>query len=300
MVLTILILTCGYAVKFAIRGKRQFFQLNFDWKKEQNIQDLGKVFVDSLSYNYVSLDVATERFNPESTYKLTKDNDIFYFRYVYATQSELGSQFRGVEWVTDVPSRKHTHYFLEEVELPLKTSGPSIITIGDEFTFENEGKYLRKDILSQYTAHFKGAHTDVFNLKYVGGKKNKAADILQVVSSLEPADFYIVFFGQHETDLTAFEGNAFQILEALSSKNPKQIFWIMLPPVRDDSLKTHYSQMNTIIEKFTTHPKTDVIVTSELFSDSIPKFIREDGVSISRDGYYRIAKRAAKKMKNAN
>lgn len=300
MVLTILILTCIYSIKFAVQGKKQFFQLNFDWKKERNIQDIGEVFVDSLSYNFISLDSLPENPNHEFTYKLTKNNEVFYFRYVYVIQKKSRFEFHGVEWITDIPRFRKTHYLLEEVNLPIKTTGPSVITIGDEFTFENEGKYLRKDILSRYTTYFKGPKTDVFNLKYAGEKGYNSIDILHEVSSLESADFYILFFGQNEIDLVEFEQNIALILEKLSSKNPKKILWITLPPVQNDSLQIHYEEMNGIIEKYEKHPKTEIIVTSELFSDSIPRFIREDGRSISRDGYYRIAKLAAKKIKNAN
>lgn len=300
MMLTILILTCVYGVKFAVEGKKQFFQLNFDWGKEERIQNLGEVYVDSISYNFISLDSLPEYPNPELTYKLTKNDKIFYFRYVYVIQKKSRFEFHGVEWITDIPHLEKTNYFLETVNLPLKARGPSVITIGDEYTFENEGKYLRKDILSHYTTHFKGPQTDVFNLKYAGRKGINSTDILHEISSLEPADFYILFFGKNEIDLFQFEENSSHIIEKLSLKNPKKILWITMPPVQNDSLQVRYRKINRIIDKHKKHPKIEVIVTSELLSDSIKRFIRDDGSSVSRDGYFRIAKLAAKMIKNAN
>lgn len=300
MIISIIALTLGYGIKFTIKGKKQFFQLNFDWKREKNIQDLGEVFIDSLSYNYISINSLNQHPNPEFTYKLHKNNDIFYFRYVYVIQQDSKYNFHGVEWITDVPKQKNTSYHLKEIHLPLKNAGPSVITIGDEFVFENEGKYLRKDILGRYTVHFLGNHTDVFNLKYYDGKNINSKDIVSNINDLESAEFYVVFLGKNETDVTKYQEKVCLIQEKLSLKNPKGIIWIMLPPAPNDSQEIHFKELNNTISKFKEYSKTDVINTPELFADSISRFVREDGLSISRDGYFRIAKQTAKMIKDAN
>jgi len=302
MLSIIIVLTILYGWKFIREAKKDFFQLNYEWKNEEVKNDFGEVFIDSISYNYLKLTGIDYKLDNQKTYKLSLQNKRYYFRYVYNVTNSLTVELSGLEWITDIPKVSKAHYRLEEVSLPLKhASGPTVLSLGDEQLFENEAKYFRRDLLKRYPVNFKGGFRDVFNFSYQANKGNTSADLLNEIQTLANTDFYILFFGLSENmdKLSLFEDNTKKILRNLQNKNPKKIILITLPPSKDKTIDSKHKKLNEIFQSLAKEDGVELIDTYSIFSTNIDKFIRNDN-SISRDGYFELAKLSAKILKNAN
>jgi len=300
MLITILLVTLGFGIKFISSSNQQFFQLNFDWDKEQPIKDLGTVILDSVSYNYVKVRNTGFHPDPQNTYKLSNNSNSYYFRYVYILMNDRTIQFKGVEWITDIPESTNTEYKIEEVFLPLKGgAGPSVVTLGDRLLLENEAKYYRKDLRNLYPVIYKGEYYDVFDFPHEVVKTNTSTSILAQIKRIPKAEYYVLMFGTNENldSMQTFKKNTKEIVETLQAKTPQKIVLITLPPSKDTIVNQRNKEINNV---FLEHSKTndfELINTFKLFSENIDKYIRKDGINISRDGYYELAKETAKRIK---
>lgn len=299
MIWTILAITLVFAIDFMVSGKKKFFQLYYSWGEEKVLRDLGSVQLDSVSYNYVGLSGTDFTPDPQRTYKLTLDSKSYYFRYVFVESSENHLAFKGVEYVTGVPQIVNKTYQLEEVWLPLKeVEGPSVLTLGDRLLIANEAKYYRKDLGQiAYPIQFIGSKYDVFNFAYEADKAATSSDLLTLAPTLPKADTYIIMYGENEDASTEqFAKQSEELLDALLEKNPETIIVLGLPPSLDNALDVHHAQFNSVLRKLSIAKGIVFIDTYQVFSENIEKFIREDGISISRDGYYELAKLTSKQL----
>ncbi len=300
MLITTLLVTLGFGIKFMTSSNEQFFQLNFDWDKEKPIKDLGTVILDSVSYNYVMVSNNNFRPNPQNTYKLSTKNESYYFRYVFVMRDAKTIQFKGVEWITDIPERTKIKYSIEEVFLPLKEgTGPTVVVLGDRLLIENEGKYYKRDLRNISPVIFKGKYYDVFDFPHEALKNNTSASILAQTENIPTADYYILMFGTNENldSLATFQNNTVKILTALQAKNPQKIVLITMPPSRDAEVDQKHKTINDIFTTLSSTIDLELIDTFRLFSQNLDKYIRKDSVNISRDGYYELAKETAKRIK---
>ena len=55
IVITFLVLVTWFGIKFVNKANDLFFQLNYNWNKEEIIKDYGEVTLDSVTYNFVSI-----------------------------------------------------------------------------------------------------------------------------------------------------------------------------------------------------------------------------------------------------
>ncbi|MDP2686912.1 MAG: SGNH/GDSL hydrolase family protein [Aequorivita sp.] len=300
MLTTILLVTLGFGIKFITSSNQQFFQLNFDWDKEQPIKEVGAATLDSVSYNFVKINKNDFWPDPQNTYKLSTKTDNYYFRYVFAIKDPSGIQFKGVEWITDIPESIGIEYKIEEVFLPLKKgTGPAVVTIGDKLLIENEAKYYRKDLTGIYSVVFKGNNSDVFNFSHEAKKHQTSVSILNGIKKIPSADYYVLMYGTNEEldSLGTFQKNSKKIIDTLQTNLPQKIVLIMLPPSRDAIINQRNSKINDVFLELSKTNDLELIDTFQLFSENLDKYIRKDGISISRDGYYELAKETVKRIK---
>lgn len=300
MLITILLVTSGFGIKFISSSNQQFFQLNFDWDKEKPIKDLGTAILDSVSYNYVEIRNNNFKPNPQNTYKLSTKTDSYYFRYVYHLFKNATIRFKGVEWITDLPESTDIEYNIEEVFLPLKDgTGPSVVTLGDRLLIENEAKYYRKDLRNLFPVIYKGEYSDVFDFPNEAIKTNTSTSILEQIKNIPKADYYVLMYGSNENldSLETFKKNTKEILETLQAKRPQKTILITLPPSNDTIVNQRNKQINNVFLELSKINEFELIDTFQIFSENIDKYIRKDGINISRDGYYKLAKETAKHIK---
>lgn len=300
MLITILLVTLGFGIKFITTSNQQFFQLNFDWDKEEPKKDLGTAILDSVSYNYV--EISNNNFQPDSqnTYKLSTKAGSYYFRYVYHLFENANIRFKGVEWITDIPESTGVEYNIEEVFLPLKDgAGPTVVTLGDRLLIENEAKYYRKDLTNLFPVAFKGEYYDVFDFPHEAIKTNTSTSILAQIKNIPKADYYVLMYGYNENidSLETFQKTTKEILESLQIKKPQKIVLITLPPSKNGLVNQRNSEINDVFIALSKINDFELIDTFQLFSENIDKYIRKDGINISRGGYYELAKETAKRIK---
>ncbi|MEZ4881727.1 MAG: SGNH/GDSL hydrolase family protein [Flavobacteriaceae bacterium] len=292
--------TLGFGIKFISSSNQQFFQLNFDWDKEKPIKDLGTAILDTVSYNYVEIRNNNFKPNPQNTYKLSTKTDSYYFRYVYHLFKNATIRFKGVEWITDLPESSGIEYNIEEVFLPLKGgTGPSVVTLGDRLLIENEAKYYRKDLRNLFPVIYKGEYSDVFDFPNEAIKTNTSTSILEQIINIPKADYYVLMYGSNEKldSLGTFKKNTKEILETLQAKRPQKTILITLPPSNDTIVNQRNKQINNVFLELSKTNEFELIDTFQIFSENIDKYIRKDGINISRDGYYKLAKETAKHIK---
>jgi lysophospholipase L1-like esterase len=300
MLITILLVTLGFGIKFISSSNQQFFQLNFDWDKEEPVKNLGTAILDTVSYNYVEISNTNFQPDSQSTYKLSTKTDSYYFRYIYILREDKTIQFKGVEWITDIPESTGIEYNIEEVFLPLKDgTGPNVVAIGDRLLVENEAKYYRKDLTNLFPVTFKGEYYDVFDFPHEAVKTNTSTSILAQIKNIPKADYYVLMYGSNENldSLETFKKNTKEILETLQAKRPQKTILITLPPSNDTIVNQRNKQINNVFLELSKTNEFELIDTFQIFSENIDKYIRKDGINISRDGYYKLAKETAKHIK---
>lgn len=300
MLITILLVILGFGIKFISSSNQQFFQLNFDWDKEKPIKDFGSAILDSVSYNYVKISKNNFRPDPQNTYRLSTKTDSYYFRYIYVLKDSEAIQFKGVEWITDIPESTNTKYKIEEVFLPLKEgTGPTVVTLGDRLLIENEAKYYRKDLTNLFPVAFKGEYYDVFDFPHEAIKTNTSKSILAQIKNIPKVDYYILMYGSNENidSLETFQNNTKEILEALQIKKPQKIILIALPPSKDSLVNQRNREINNVFQALSKTNDFELIDTYQLFIENLDKYLRKDGVNISRDGYHELAKKTSQRIK---
>ena len=302
LLISLLIVTTWFGIKFVTRAKTQFFQLNYDWRNEIEISKKGIVTVDSVSFNYMRIFSETKIItSPQNTYKINTNDDVYYFRYDYVLSNGLTTQFKGIEWITDIPDSYAGKCELIEVNLSLdQGNGESIITIGDYRLRRGEAKYFRRFLGQMSPVIFKGRFNDVFNYPHEAVEMNTSKTIVSQLKEISKANNYILFFGSNDTIMTSEEiaNNVNEIVEKIyDEKDPKRVFLILLPPSPNLELNSYTTNYNRIVIEALGDSRAEIINTEILFADNIQKYIREDGVSISKDGYFKLAKEIAKKIK---
>ena len=302
LLVSLLLVTAWFGINFAIKAKTQFFQLNYDWDNEIEIASKGVVEVDSVSFNYLRF-FSESKINtsPQNTYKLITKEGVYYFRYDYALMKNATTQIKGVEWVTDIPDIYTVEGEIIEVKLSLvQGEGESIVTIGDYRLRQGEAKYFRRFLGEMLPLVFKGRFHDVFNYPHEAIDANTSKTLTSQIKEIPIANNYVLFFGSNDTLMTPEEisENAIRIIENIhKKKEPKRVFVILLPRSPNIEYNNFTSKYNRIIVEAIGSLEVEVINTETLFSKNIKKYLREDGESISKDGYYKLASEIANKIK---
>ena len=301
MFVTLLAITVWFGFKFMKTSKGDFFQLNYNWENKTEIKELGEVTIDSISYNYLSINLEGEiTTSPQNTYKLTFGKDTYYFRYEYAILNNHIYEFKGIEWITGIPEISENISTLTEVAISLnQAKGPSIITLGDYRLRIGEAKYFRKQIAQKTSVVFKGRYNDVFNFPHEVIDSNTSTTIISQINEVDNADYYILFFGSNDTLIPSEEirrNISIIFKKLLIEKKAKKLFIILLPTSTNIEVNDYAMRYNSIISETTTNPKIKIIDTEVLFKKKHKKYMRKDGISITKDGYYKLANEIAKEL----
>ena len=299
IVITFLVLVTWFGIKFVNKANDLFFQLNYNWNEKEIIKEYGEVTLDSVTYNFLSIYLDKNiQLNPLITYKL-HNNDSYYFRYTYALTKNNNYRFFGVEWITETPSSENKTYSFSEINLPLnQKDGVSMITLGDQYLITNEAKYFRKFLAQNNSFFFKGTYNDVFNYPHEAINKNTSIKIISQLENIEPADTFVLFFGAEDnlTSAKEIKKNIEIIINKLRvEKKAKKIIFITLPPSKIDVVNKHNIDYNKIIEELAEVSNVIILDSYALFKDDIEKYIRKDGISLSKDAYYLLAKKVSEK-----
>lgn len=301
MVLTFLALLLWFLWEFKNNAKDEFFQLHFDWNNEKVVSEHGDVFVDSISYNYVKLMLSSPIIpNHQLTQKLSSQKKHFYFRYVFTETKNNTIVFKGVEWINDQPSLQETHWKYSQTTIPLiRQNGPSIITIGDNILIDNEAKYFRKKTSNALKINFLGTQTDVFNYKHEAKRNITTDELLKTVKSVEKADIYILFFGisDKSPDENQIASNINEIYKTLKNKNPSsRIISILLPPSTNPETALFNEKINKILTERSLYNEIEIIDTPEFILPG-EEYFMNDGISLNKKGYEKLAENVIKMLK---
>jgi hypothetical protein len=286
MLMTILLLLLFFSIKFLCGIEDDFLQTNYDWNNIKIVKNIGKVKVDSLSYNYINIENPQNiRFDINNSFKLTDiNNNNYFFRATTLINKNHKLYFSGLKWLVDIPSIK-THVFsMEEIEIPFAKKGTnSIITIGDVLFFLNESKYFRQNLFNRSDVFFKGKNRDVYNHLYLAKANYNADSILKLTQNIQPANYYILFFKDANMQVKQLK----QINENLLKNKPKKIFWIIPPSVLDNnhSVKT---KINKIAGK-----NISIIDTDSLLLNKNEMFYKSNQQILSKKVYITLSNKIA-------
>ncbi len=300
ILITFLVLITWFSFKFVKEADTHFFQLNYNWNSEKTLYDFGDIKADSISYNFIDITFKNKKqFNPSNTYKLQNNKGTYYFRYIYSIIKNDNYKFYGVEWITETPNTENPNFLLSEIDLPLnQNNGIETITIGDKFLLSNEAKYFRKLLAQQDEVYFKGRYSDVFNYPHEALKINNSKSIIKQIDHVDNADNFILFFGSDDKafSLEEIKNNITIIIEKLKvEKRAEEIIIVLLPPSTIDEDDTFNRNYNKILLEVGDKPNVKIIDSYTLFQDDLEKYIRADGFSLSKDAYYKLAKKVSER-----
>ena len=80
-----------------------------------------------------------------------------------------------------------------------------------------------------------------------------------------------------------------------TDKNAKEITLISLPPSTIKALDDYNITFNKNLKEATKSSDIIFIDSYALFKDDLQKYIREDGFSLTKDAYYKLAQKVSEK-----
>ncbi len=288
MLVTLLILLLFYSISFLWRIDDSLLQTKYDWNQVQEVKAVGKVTVDSVSYNFVRLKMNSDYQTDCNHSFLLKDinKKSYYFRAAYTTKDKGKISFHGLEWLIQKPPKKPQTYLFSEVEIPFTQKGvKSVVTIGDEHLSDNEAKYFRINMSGKAPLFFKGQKRDVFNYPHWASRTFNTDSIINIAKKVTPADYYILFFdGNNQApDVDKLR----QIKAELLKKNPKKIFWISLPDTNEN-----HQEFNKALAQIS-DGNTLIINIKQLIGEDEKNYL-SDGKSLNKTAYIKISNAIAK------
>lgn len=290
--LTLLLLFLYFGVRFFLVSGKEIHQTKFDWKNKTLEGSIYDIKVDTFSYNFLRIN-KPQKFttNSSSTYEIKDKENTFYFRYIYAKESDSTIEFRNLKWITDIPERFIGEIEMGAYDIPLNQEGNNtVITIGDEWMYYNEAKYLRKLVASEVSVVFRGRSTDFFNYPLEANYKNDLNAVIDLSDTVEKADYYILFFdGTCEKIKNDELTQKLQlILDNLNKNNPKKIIWITYPFVKESKDYICHQKYNKAINSLS-HKKLITINTDSIFKEDLKQYIMPDGSYLNKKAYQQIA-----------
>ncbi len=288
MLVTLLILLLFYSISFLWRIDDSFLQTKYDWNNVQSVKTIGKVDLDSVSYNFVRLKINSDYQTDCNHSFILKDinKKSYYFRAAYTAKDKDKISFYGLEWLIQKPPKKPQTYLFSEVVIPFTQKGvKSVVTIGDAHLSDNEAKYFRINMAGKAPVFFKGQKHDVFNYPHWADRTFNTDSIINIAKKVAPADYYILFFdGNNQApDVTKLK----QIKTELLKKNPKKIFWISLPDADEN-----YQAFNKALTQIS-DGETLIINLKQLIGNKKSIYL-SDGKSLNKTSYIKISNAIAK------
>jgi len=290
-----------YSFSFFLNLKTAFYQAHYDWKNLKILNKIDAVKIDSVSYNYLQLQTSKTKpdFDNQLTYKIESQGESYFFRYEYAIKKGNTFIFKRLEWLTDKPEDLSRNVKLFSVDLPLyKNQKITAVTIGDEWIFENDAKYLRRKLSQKLAVDFIGSKKDVFNYAYEGNKHLSTSDIAKIIDTLPEADYLILFFdGKVKTEMaTDIENNIRKMAHQINQKKYKKVFWINMPEAKELKIKNTYAVINNTLNQIKSS-KITIINTNDLLKP-IKNYQLSGLAYLNKSGYEKIADFIEKRIIN--
>lgn len=283
------ILIVYLAIDFIGKESKNFSSLNYDWSKETEIIKHDTISIDSISDDYLRINTTKKLvLQPQNTFKIENKTNSYYFRYTYTLVSDHSVVFKGLIWLNKQPENSKESYALLEIDLPLKmTKGIAILTIGDEQIFQNEAKYLRKELKRRTDVNFMGSKKDIYGFNYHGHKEMTFNDLMIVHSTYSKCSTIIIFLKPKKdvkSELASLEKFVTKIEQKKDNTN---IIILTLPIYRNSSISLNdFNERILICSK--TYSNVTAIDLNKIFQSEI-KFYRNGINEISKAGYEKIA-----------
>lgn len=302
-VLTWCILLMFLSFDFIKNGHKFFIQLNFDWKKAQTIESFDEVTIDSLSHEFLKIKNTfknTDLFTNYHSYSLGGQKDS-YFRTSSISVNDDAIIFTGVKWLNRIPDKSIKKSALKIVDLPLLQSGnKTLITLGDSQMLWRDGREFRKNLSKNDNLLLLGSEKDVYGYPHEASVYATAKDILEKVSEIETAEYYVLFFGAHnkKTPPEVLSDQVCEILEALKEKKQtKEVLLITLPPSSNPTFDAYNKNFNEIL--LFCSQSEDKITIVDLYNrlKNEQEYLLEDQVHLNEKGYGILNKLLLKQLK---
>jgi hypothetical protein len=296
---TLIIIIIYLIIDFSIKGKRDFFQLNYDWNFKQTMQVVEKIKIDTVSYDYLKITITSPQdyspLNTNTTYCL---NDKYYFRSTSIEKGQEQITFKGVYWINIVPKNNTQSNRLAVLNLPMIQNGSrSICMIGDSQVTWLEGKYTRRDILKKVkNGRFIGNSKDLFGYAYQAQLLNNTETILDHIGELPLADTYVLFIGAHEPIKNDIAHNIKNIVASILNKKSKLI--LVIPPnyIHKSLLNTQKIIKITYLQ-YKENPHVKIIDLSSIIENP-NLFLMDDGIHLNLFGHQTLTKHLIDALNN--
>ncbi len=282
-----------------------FFQMSYDWEKVSNIDSIGSVDIDSVSFDFLVLKnnlKNTQNISTNNSYKLTTPKTVYYFRTSDLITSGNSIVFSGVRWINGYPEKDLKTAGLQVIDLPLKQDGKkSVVTIGDSEMIWQSGRDIRKWLhLKNQDLIFVGSKKDVNGFAHEASIYATSEEILKNLDKIPIAENYILFFGAQDkaTDKALLKNNVCQILSNLAGrKETQKVIVIALPPSSVEAFEQYNISYNEILAQCTASIDKSILVPLHERLKGESDYLAEDGVHLNEQGYSVLVKLLDKTLK---
>ncbi len=280
-----------FSLRFFLFDNHSVELMHYDFQKADTIDVDLPVAIDTFSYNFMRLTVKdttgsfSKHFKTDYLYRLkTNNGDVYYFRFNYAMRNRNEINLHEMRWLNEVPFRLDSLSDITLMRVPLKQSGRiSMMTIGDEWVYMNEGKYFRKLMAERFPVQFYGEHQDLFGYPMQADYRYSFDDLAAISRNMPAVEYYVLFA---DGNCHADEKKIMHIITNLHKKKPKKIIWIGLPTTgqKSDSCR---QKINKILSRV--HDSTFVFLSLD---NEFSKGDKENFLA----GSHKLSKKAYKKI----
>ena len=281
-----------FSIDFYKNSKKQFVQLNFNWKEEKLIHRYDNVIIDSVAYNYVSIKFPkSNQISPNNTFAFQTNNDKYYFRTSTIQKENSLSKFKHLIWLKNKAPSQNDKGFLLELDIPLIQNGDKTTnTIGDTFLTYKWANYFRKFLSEKLNTVFVGNQKDLFAYPYDAYFLKSTSFIADKISETEYAQIYILFMGDHDLTLSDKQiiSNWKIILTELENREKtEKIILLLLPPSRKEKKNNYRIRYNKLLKSLKTEYDIQIIDVYNLLNKETDLDVTGDYPN--KNGYKKIA-----------
>lgn len=274
------------------------FQMTYDWENAKNLDSIGSVDIDSVSFDFLVLKdnlLSTQNISTNHTYKLSTPKTAYYFRTSDLILSGGNIVFSGVRWINGNPENHLKTGILEVIDLPLKQNGnKTVVTIGDSEMIWQFARDLRKWLyLKNQDLVFLGTRKDVNGFAHEASVYTTSQEILTNISKIPVAENYVLFFGAQdkETDKAQLKESICKIISGLSGREQtRKLIVISLPPSHIDAFEAYNTAYNEILKECVNENGKSVLIPLYERLKEENDYLMEDGVHLNEKGYSILVK----------
>ncbi|ASO04883.1 hypothetical protein [Arenibacter algicola] len=291
IIFTQIVIMVYLTIDFQINGKRDFFQLNYDWNSIRELNNIADIKIDSVSYNFLNIELDSTKIdtslNTNNSYCI---NDKYYFRSALIRKAQKKINFHGVYWINDIPTNTNELVNLSIIDLPINQNGErTVCMIGDSQLNWLEGKHTRKDIANKIRdIKFVGHYKDVFGYPHQAFTLNNSNKIVNNLKELPYSQTYVLFIGAHESVNFNTEYNIEKIVSFLLNKNSHLIL-IIPPNFEGKDTKNIHKIIKSCYLQYRQMPNVKIIDLSKII-DNPDLFLMKDRIHLNLSGHNILTK----------